>query len=297
MNGDLKIPGGQAARKVQAPNTTTGGRLYPGHAAMAWHTQILLPAKLAVVSVQIAFRMACRRSVIMNVVLCGPSGSGKTTLAERLLNEQELIGYVRINEVARDVMKAKQLTRADLEKSLSTDRSVFRDLQWSIAREQCERERCLESSNQPSISDRGPDYLVYTLLHIGEPELRRLARQDDVQESLRRYRQSLVVLVAPHTQIAEDDGTRLAPSHVEHDLFRGVLVRFRVNFLDLCDPDLGRRVGIVKSALESKQEELGEELGADKKSLANIEDRENSCTTHNSTPPVESCMIASHSRF
>ncbi|NKC15216.1 MAG: AAA family ATPase [Gammaproteobacteria bacterium] len=197
------------------------------------------------------FTMSANFLARMRVYLSGASSSGKSMLQADLASK--FPSHKIITEVARDLMAELHITLDDLMKSLATDKKLFGDLQVQILdRQLADTDRYTAAD---FISDRGPDALVYTKFYVP-------ARYDEVRQSaagqaaVQRCKQpgTLVVLVSPHGQGSRDDGTRLAPSDSEAeqftDCFREFFGEERIEYLDLRERDVGRRVELVAAAME-----------------------------------------------
>ena len=147
--------------------------------------------------------------------MCGASSVGKTTLANDWCSKHK--DYHHIQEIARDIMRRKGITREDLLTSLDTeDMTLFFDLQCHIMEEQNQRE--LATCGEPFISDRGPDPLVYVYERMGQEGLDRLLATPATTECLQRYRESLVVVLCPLPMVT-DDGFRMVPKKEEQYQF------------------------------------------------------------------------------
>ena len=101
---------------------------------------------------------------MVRIFLSGPGGSGKTTLAEALKKEEEFQRFQQISEVARELMRKKNLNCDDLQKY---DIDQFVNFQEEIVVAQCtaEEENIVHKN---VISDRSVlDCLAYTLWKTG----------------------------------------------------------------------------------------------------------------------------------
>ena len=101
---------------------------------------------------------------MVRIFLSGPGGSGKTTLAEALKKEEEFQRFQQISEVARELMRKKNLNCDDLQKY---DIDQFVNFQEEIVVAQCTAEE-ENIVHENVISDRSVlDCLAYTLWKTG----------------------------------------------------------------------------------------------------------------------------------
>ena len=190
--------------------------------------------------------MACK------IVLCGASSVGKSTLAKDWLEKHG--EYASISEVARDVMRQHSLTREDLIASLGTpEMTTFLHLQSLILEEQNRQESALEDQQQPFISDRGPDPIVYVCLKKSPDAANELARTPAAISCLERYRNSLVIVVCP-LATPTDDGFRMVQDREEQEEFTRVLKQllqeYRVPYVYLDECDREKRVQCLERAVQ-----------------------------------------------
>ena len=191
---------------------------------------------------------------VKKIILCGASSVGKTTLAKDWIEIHK--EYVRISEVARDVMKQHSLTRDDLKTSLTTsDKATFLHLQQLIFEEQNRRELLNTESGQSFISDRGPDPLAYVCLEKSPEAADKLAKTSAASACLERYQHSLVLVLCPlatHT----DDGFRMVQDRQEQEHFTKVLCeqlqKHRVPYIYIDETDRTKRVCILERAIQGK---------------------------------------------
>ena len=110
-------------------------------------------------------------------------------------------------EIARQIISDKSWSRGDLEQN----DEIFFQLQKEIVRRQLEAENQL-ASPFGYISDRGlMDAVAYTHFRLGPEaaeELKCIIQQQN-PAALSTLRESLVVLLGPHSVDVEDDGVRL----------------------------------------------------------------------------------------
>ena len=71
---------------------------------------------------------------MVKLFLTGPGGSGKTTLAQALKRQNAFNDFEHISEVARELMKGRNMTGEDL-KRFDTDQFIC--FQEDILKEQC----------------------------------------------------------------------------------------------------------------------------------------------------------------
>lgn len=149
-----------------------------------------------------------KRYAYDRIVLCGASSVGKTTIGEDWCRKHP--DFHHMQEVARDLMRERAITREHLKESLeSDDKTFFLDFEHLIFVEQNTQELSLPRGC-PFISDRGPDPLAFVQFHIGRKAAEKLALTPEAQACLQRYRQPnyLIVVVSPLDQ-PTDDGFRM----------------------------------------------------------------------------------------
>lgn len=148
------------------------------------------------------------------IILSGASSVGKTTFSNDWCKQHP--EYRQVQEIARQIMKDKSLTRADLKSFLTSDNGRFLEFQSNIFVGQNLRESELVGENNPFITDRGPDPLVFVEQHIGHDSALKLAELPAAKECLQRYRSNncVVIIVCPLEEI-EDDNVRIVPTNEE----------------------------------------------------------------------------------
>lgn len=151
----------------------------------------------------------------MMIVLSGASSVGKSTLAGDWCGKHREYHHVR--EVARDIMKERSITRADLKAFLTSEnKDEFFKFQNQIFEEQNVREASLVERKIPFIADRGPDPLVFAEQNINYKSALELAETQAAKMCLQRYRSKncVVIIVCPLDEI-EDDHVRIVPTSEE----------------------------------------------------------------------------------
>ena len=149
------------------------------------------------------------------IILSGASSVGKTTFSNDWCKQHP--EYRQVKEIARQIMRDKSLTRADLKSFLSSDgNGKFLEFQSDIFVGQNLQESELVKANHPFISDRGPDPLVFVEQHIDHDSALKLAELPAAKECLQRYRSKncVVIIVCPLEEI-EDDNVRIVPTNEE----------------------------------------------------------------------------------
>ena len=192
----------------------------------------------------------------MMIVLCGASSVGKSTLAQKWCSKHP--DYYHIEEIARDIMKEKSISRDDLKASLSTvEKSLFLQLQHDIIEEQNIRESKLLSEGKPFISDRGPDPFVYVDIHCSKQALDGFSRSTSFLSCMERYRESgsLCVVLWPLAS-ANDDGIRLVQSTSDQEAYNKKLCELfhqhNVPFIYTGITDLQKRLSMLEDAVKGK---------------------------------------------
>ena len=193
--------------------------------------------------------MAC------GIILCGASSIGKSTLAQEWFQKHS--EYVRIEEVARDIMRSSNLTRDDLIASIQTDKRVFLDLQLHIMEEQNRRE--LQLAGKPFISDRGPDPIVYAALHADQASADRICAHAASAACLQRYRVECMVVILCPLPATVDDGFRMVPeSRDKQDQFnkclKSLLDQHHVPYVYLGVVDREKRMKALENMLRGTLE-------------------------------------------
>ncbi len=148
------------------------------------------------------------------IILSGASSVGKTTLANDWCEKHQ--DYHFIQEVARNVMRNKGITRADLESYLQDNKDNFLEFEHLIFKEQNDREVEFFVKDCSFIADRGPDPLAFIMLHIDLKTALVLADSPEAKLCLQRYRceESVLVILCPLDEI-EDDNVRMVPTRAE----------------------------------------------------------------------------------
>lgn len=145
------------------------------------------------------------------IVLSGASSTGKTMLVCDWCKKHP--EYHCIHEVARDIMKEKNMSRPELHSYLrDTSNGKFEQFQCEIF----QRQNCMElqaPDEQPIVVDRGPDPLVFNELHISHAAALKLAEDPSAKACLERYKlkTTIVVILCPLGSI-EDDNVRNVPT-------------------------------------------------------------------------------------
>lgn len=147
------------------------------------------------------------------IILSGASSVGKSTLAKDWCEKHK--EYHHIEEVARDIMKEKSITRSDLMSYMNDGRKFF-EFQYSIFEEQNRREHKLVEENCSFIADRGPDPLAFVCMHMGQITALELAELPASKSCLQRYRANncRLIIVCP-LDVIEDDSVRMVPTNKE----------------------------------------------------------------------------------
>ena len=185
------------------------------------------------------------------IILCGASSVGKTTLAQEWCKKHR--HFHHIQEIARDIMKEKSITREDLEISLRTKKKeVFLQLQRNIFDQQnlCE----LALKDKSFISDRGPDPLAYVESYCSAGQVYHLDGSPSVVACLERYRTTcLCVVLCPLSGVACDDGVRLVQTEEEQLEFNknlcGILRKHSIPYIYMNVTNLQQRVKFLEQAL------------------------------------------------
>ena len=185
------------------------------------------------------------------IILCGASSVGKTTLAQEWCNKHR--NFHHIQEIARDIMKEKSITREDLEISLGTKKKeVFLQLQRNIFDQQnlCE----LALKDESFISDRGPDPLAYVESYYSAGQVYHLDGSPSVVACLERYRTTcLCVVLCPLSGVACDDGVRLVQTEEKQLEFNknlcGILRKRNIPYIYMNVSNLQQRMKFLEQAL------------------------------------------------
>jgi nicotinamide riboside kinase len=168
------------------------------------------------------------------IFIIGPSSTGKTTLCRALVEHFSTSASAHIAEVARDIIKKEGFSRKDV---------ATLEMQGAILSAQLSREDAVLSSDSHHgmvISDRSCiDPVVYAILN-GRTEdekddrRRALTETEGFQRALKRYRKSIVLLLAPVSEWLVDDGIRSLDDH-ENCLavFREVLCSLDIPFFEM----------------------------------------------------------------
>ncbi|KAG6331887.1 hypothetical protein ID866_7201 [Astraeus odoratus] len=177
--------------------------------------------------------MSDRQSSPIQVYVVGPSSSGKTTLCNALAKYRKLPAESYITEVARQVMRAKGYTRADV---------CTIEMQMAIMLAQLRRETtaCAEAQGGLVLSDRsGIDPVVYAILtatdeHEARQKESELVDLPAFQLALRRYKKAIFLLLNPVEEWLVDDGIRSLDHHERCiDIFRQLLKKFEIKYQEM----------------------------------------------------------------
>ena len=193
--------------------------------------------------------------ILPNILLCGASSVGKTTLATEWCHRHRT--YRHIEEVAREVMKnhSPPITQQCLKQSLATDKALFAELQRLILEEQSRREA--ELGENPFISDRGPDPLVYARQKLSKDMATSLENSQIARSAISRYRDNqnyLVVVLSPLPVEPKDDGVRLVASNEEQEQFTDklccLLNEYRIPFVRITESGRLQRLESLEKAVK-----------------------------------------------
>lgn len=171
----------------------------------------LIIHRLKIITLKITYLKLHR----MMIVLSGASSVGKSTLAGDWCRKHSEFHHVR--EVARDIMRERSITRADLKAFLASENKAdFFEFQHQIFKEQNAREASLFDRKSSFIADRGPDPLVFAEQNINHNSALELAETPAAKACLERYRSKncIVIIICPLNEI-EDDRVRMVPTSEE----------------------------------------------------------------------------------
>ena len=188
------------------------------------------------------------------IILCGASSVGKTTLAREWCKIHK--EYRHIQEIARDIMREKAITRPDLEDSLSTpEKKLFLQLQYDIIEEQNRRESESIANHEPFISDRGPDPVAYVKQYCPN-KLNAFLKKPSVKCCFERYRNSSLCIILCPLKSTTDDGVRLVQSTPDQDKFNKILCCILrdhgIPYIYMECTDLKNRLEVLKDAVKGK---------------------------------------------
>ncbi|KAF8156602.1 AAA domain-containing protein [Crassisporium funariophilum] len=170
-----------------------------------------------------------KRSVSIYVV--GPSSTGKTTLCAALSEKLGLDESAYVTEVARHIMRTKGYTRENIG-------SI--QMQEDIMEGHLQRDEENWKTLPVRVCDRSAiDPIVYAILTSPDKDEAR-RRQDHLthsarfQKALRRYRQSIVILLTPVAEWLVDDGVRSTENQDEClKIFRQLLQELDIPYHEL----------------------------------------------------------------
>eukprot|EP00092_Neocalanus_flemingeri_P027073 GFUD01029359.1.p1 GENE.GFUD01029359.1~~GFUD01029359.1.p1 ORF type:complete len:1934 (+),score=582.76 GFUD01029359.1:141-5942(+) len=193
---------------------------------------------------------------MVKIFMSGVGGSGKTTLTNKLVKLKCFKKFRQVKEVAREIMKKERITKEMLE----TSEETYLRLQEMIIEGQ-RRKEDMQKDNS-FVSDRSVlDCLAYILLkkeHWQHVEQVIQSHKESVTASVLLYQSSLVVLVLPwdHGSGAREDGTRISVTPQEGEQYttclRQVLDHFHIAYMELGEPDLGKRIELMVDAVRGK---------------------------------------------
>lgn len=170
----------------------------------------------------------------IRIFLCGAHSTGKTTLFQSILEDDSIaLGKdgketVRLlygqTEVARPVIQRMGVAR-ELFTDFRSHPRVFEFVQHEISREQSRVEAENDAKQRNTLFDRGIDPVVYSWAYLGEEARDRLLSEPFLQESIQRYRKSVVFVVAPKECCVIDDGFRMEPSLADLNMYTDFMKR------------------------------------------------------------------------
>lgn len=190
-------------------------------------------------------------AVGLRIFICGAHSTGKTTLFQNLLEDDSIArgnnGTGRLlygqTEVARPVIQRMGLLREQFVDFHRHPR-VFEFVQHEISREQSRVEAENDVKQRNTLYDRGIDPVVYSWMYLGEEARDRLLNEPFLQESIQRYRKSVVLVIAPQECCVVDDGFRMKPSLTDLNMYTEFMKRLfkllniRFHFIEEADRQL-----------------------------------------------------------
>jgi len=185
------------------------------------------------------------------IILCGASSVGKSTLATEWCKEHK--EYHHMQEVARNVMKQHNINRDDMINSLKNDpkKELFLNLQQLILNAQNFLEKSIPS-DQPYISDRGPDPIVFAYAYADLKAAQKLAESGEGRQCIERYKRCLVVMLCP-LRTPTDDKFRLLQDKEEQQRFGEAMFyifhKYNIPFFYINEIDHKKRMQILHKAV------------------------------------------------
>jgi len=190
-------------------------------------------------------------TIMARIILCGASSVGKTTVATEWCKQHK--EFHHIQEVARNVMKKYNINRDDMTDSLKNDpkKELFLKLQQQIL----EAQNCHEKgipSDQPYISDRGPDPIVFACVYANEKAAQKLAESNEGRQCIERYKRCLVVMLCP-LKATTDDNFRLVQNKEEQkrfdDAMFNIFHKYNIPYVYVNEVDHNKRMHILHRAV------------------------------------------------
>jgi nicotinamide riboside kinase len=179
-----------------------------------------------------------------HIFLCGGHSVGKTTLMHEILKLRPSLK--KITELGRLILNELQITREDL--NLIEKRTLY---QTKLLETQCIEERKLEDEDY--ISDRGPDGFVYSSFYGNQELYKQLVQSPHGQETILRYRTSIVFLLKPHEITFKDDSVRMVPDLQDLQKFttrfEAILQENGIPYTVIDTPSLEERITVVTNRL------------------------------------------------
>lgn len=188
---------------------------------------------------------------LTELYVVGPSSTGKTTLCNAVAESLKLCSWCYITEVARQVMKRRGFTRADVGKI---------EMQSAIMMAQLEREvevyeRARSTGETLILSDRsGVDPVIYAVLTAKDERQARqrrniLVKHPTFESALKRYQKAKFLLLRPVPEWFVDDGVRSLEQHARSlQVYRAVLADLGIPYHEIGEEmkDLSERTNWVK---------------------------------------------------
>ncbi|XP_028403013.1 uncharacterized protein LOC114525785 [Dendronephthya gigantea] len=193
---------------------------------------------------------------MLRVFICGAHSSGKTTLLQSLLVEPGHDFHV-VNEIARKILAKNRWQAEDFNPKINP--ATFYEFQLQILRAQWHSDVELCRQNTTYISDRGLDPIIYCKMYLGEEWFRKIMNTKEAEECIKRHKASntLTVIIRPHRECIQEDGTRMVPKMEELVKFTEIFLEFFKEYdiqyeiiEELC---LDTRVALLKSFIDAKK--------------------------------------------
>lgn len=202
----------------------------------------------------------------IHIIISGASSVGKSTLVEQCLLHLTQYSFIRIQEVARTVLKRLNLTGKDLLNNIKENNlEQFSSIQEKILEEQ------INSFNQEKeknyLSDRsGFDALAYIHCYFNNQEKPNEIFQSKLFQSLiKQCQNGLIFIIQPKQELkAQNDNMRIVPEYEEQIKYTECLKywyeKAHLSYFVINDLNLTKRVEFIQQHINGHFQWLAPEF-------------------------------------